>query len=110
MAIYKLTIPVDDYYREAVYFQGFYFDSDHSPSKEEVMLFLQENSVHAEQNPEEYMGTNVFAECIESINSITSPEKWPSLYMGLIQTNVRTNHSKWGDQPITMRLIDPIKL
>jgi len=113
MPIYELSIPVDNYYGEAVFFQTFFFEADKSPTKEEVLSYLKEQSdfVKNDPEPESNIGGNVFEECIESINNITSNgDSWPNLFSYLSQTNVRTMHPKWGDQPLTMRLLNPVKL
>lgn len=106
MPLYKIEIPVSDYYGEEVFFQEFFFECEKCPTKEQVVGFLKELEKEELSDPG-YLGTSVAKECLESIAGITSIDEWPDLHSYLVLTNVRTMTPKFGDQPLTMALITP---
>lgn len=81
----KVTIPIHNYYRNGVHYQDIYFDSNHSPTKDEVLSFLQDLSERDSQYPE-YMG-----DWEDAIQSVDRAEDWPRIGAGVISRNTFVN-------------------
>lgn len=69
----KVTIPIHNYYRNGVHYQDIYFDSNHSPTKDEVLNYLRQLSERDSQFSE-YMGD--WEDAMESVNNTN---EWPAI-------------------------------
>ena len=104
--LYRLTIPISNYYGEEVFFQNYYFEGKKSPTKEEVLQTLLDQDKKYSEDPE-YFGAEI--EAAEMVASIPDCD-FPQLYGSLIMTNTFVNHPKFGLQPVALSKITPFQL
>lgn len=101
----KITIPISNYYNDGVFYQDIYFDSDHSPSKDEVLSYLQEMS-ERDSKWSEYLGT-----WEDAINSVNNTEDWPIIGGKKIGSNTFVNREDLQkfqtNLPLSMLVIQP---
>lgn len=81
----KVTIPIHNYCCDGVDYQDIYFNSDHSPTKDEVLNYLRQLSVRDSQYPE-YTG-----DWEDAIQSVDRAEDWPRIGAGVISRNTFVN-------------------
>ena len=104
----KISIPIRNYYGDGVFYQDIYFETDHSPTKEEVLEYLQ--SQHDQDSQyEEYLGD--WQDCINSVNA---SEDWPVVGGQKIGSNtfVHRDDLKVFEEhlPLSMDVIKPYRL
>jgi 3-polyprenyl-4-hydroxybenzoate decarboxylase len=111
MPIYKVEIPISDYYGEAVFFQELYFDAPSQPTRDEVVQHLRglldDPAVHS------FGAFPWLKECLESIaniNTLPPFTSWPSTVGDCIQSNVHVQHPRWGQQALTISRLRPVQL
>ena len=67
----KVSVPTRNYDGDGIHFQEIYFETDHSPSKEEVLEYLKE----LDERDSQYVEYNYeWRECIEAI---INTRDWP---------------------------------
>lgn len=103
MRVYKFSIPIDDYYGDAVFFKNIYFGVDRCPTKDEVISALKGVIAISKTKHHTEDGEND-----EALRVIESTNEFPQCYGDLIYTNIRVNHPKWGDQPLSCMVVMPI--
>lgn len=112
MALYRYTIPITDYYGEEVFFQNLYFEKNSCPTFTEVEKYLElrVDRLQAKQNTEWYDGVSLGAhkELLDIVRK--AQNDWPSLHDNLIMTNTHVQHPKFGKQPLSVKLIQPVIL
>lgn len=104
--LYRITIPVPDYYRTGIFNQHLYIESDNgSPQKEVVLKILQELDSRDTKYPEYTGGWK------DAIQSVEQTKQWPRLYGALVETNSFTTIVGLSLQaPISLKLIKPIHI
>lgn len=104
----KVTIPIHNYYRNGVHYQDIYFDSNHSPTKDEVLNYLRQLSERDSQFSE-YMGD--WEDAIESVNTV---EDWPTIGGRVISRNTFVNREDLRkfemNLPLSISVIEVKKL
>ena len=104
----KISIPIHNYYSDGVFYQDIYFETDHSPTKEEVLTYLQ--SQHNQDSQYEgYLGD--WQDCIISVNA---SEDWPFVGGRKVGSNTFVNREDlkvFEDHlPLSMGVINPHRL
>lgn len=109
MNIYKLDIPITDYYGGSISMYSHYFESGNSPTKEQIALYLQIqlSLVNEDTNPMARIDFDALSEALEIIKSC---EEFPILTGGLFMKNTFVNHPKHGRQPLSITKIRPTNL
>lgn len=107
MSIYKISIPVSDYYGEKVFFQEVYFEGNNCPTYQRLVDFLtnRNNWEHeqAEFNPENVPYCFAYEDCLNSLKYMEG--EFPYITKHLYSSNTFVNHPKYGRQPLTVSRI-----
>lgn len=119
MAIYRITIPVGDYYEKKVFYQEIFFEKVSSPDMAEVSIWIDNMIYHCEEmmedSVEQYRGWHVelktWQDAKESINLLSEDER-KSFHLGstMSQNSTQIVHPRWGTVPITWQKINVTKL
>ena len=110
----RFTIPIDNYYGDGVFEKHVYFECSRCPNLTEVRKALAiQNKEELElsiKNPTYGPFCFEYSQCLDALDNLERPNDFPCVSEGhLVQTNCFVNHPKWGRQPLTATIIEPIK-
>lgn len=110
----RFTFPIDNYYGDSVFEKQVYFECSRCPTLEQIKQALETSLVLERASwaglPGYVDAGQEYAQCLETLKYLERPNDFPHVVEGhLVQTNCFVNHPKWGRQPLTATIIQPIK-
>lgn len=109
--LFQVTIPIDNYETNGVFFKELYFESNHSPTLDEVRKYCNDKMIEeqklAEDHPEWGPFCAEYGQCTVILGCVT---EFPSVNGNCISSNEFVYHYRWKRQPITITRITPFKL
>lgn len=111
----RFTFPIDSYYGDSVFEKHVYFECVSCPDLKEVRSALAAEDEKEQKLSKDNQECGPFCfeykQCLDVLDNLEKPNDFPSVVKDcLVQANCFVNHPKWGRQPLTVTLIQPLTL
>lgn len=107
MSIYKVSIPIANYFNDEIFFKEIYFQGTNCPTYEKLLDFLTRMNhwqhEQAEFNRDSQCNRFEYEDCLNSLK--TMKDEFPYLTKNMFSSNTFVTHPKYGLQPLTVSRI-----